>query len=166
MMPIFMSPSGLRSLQVLKTTQSGWSHFLRDKFTTLPETDERLLATDITAVWTFHAKSSDALNAVDFSKIRERAQATILEAFFGPPDTGVFSPGVQYTLHQMAVQVLHSVSELSRVRLSLPNLHFLPCQLPVMKQNRLSFEHDIYIPSSEPHGIISATVSRDTKSKL
>ena len=39
------------STQVLKTTQSGYAGFLKDRFTTLPDTAERIVATEITASW-------------------------------------------------------------------------------------------------------------------
>src|SRR5690242_2561690 len=45
--------SGLRGLVVLKTTDSAFSGFPRDKYTTLPETRDRILATSITATWTY-----------------------------------------------------------------------------------------------------------------
>ena len=37
--------------QVLKTTQSGYAGFLKDRFTTLPDTAERIVATEVTASW-------------------------------------------------------------------------------------------------------------------
>ena len=42
-------PAGLTDLIVLKTTGSGWQGFLRDRYTSLPETSDRILATIITA---------------------------------------------------------------------------------------------------------------------
>ena len=44
--------SGLRGLVVLKTTDSAFSGFPRDEYTTLPEVRDRILATSITATWT------------------------------------------------------------------------------------------------------------------
>jgi len=38
-------------LDVLKTTQSGWEKFYRDRYTVLPDTDERILATTVSVVW-------------------------------------------------------------------------------------------------------------------
>jgi urate oxidase len=43
--------SGVSELSLLKTTQSGFEGFLRDKYTLLPETRERMLASAIRAVW-------------------------------------------------------------------------------------------------------------------
>ncbi|GBG75700.1 hypothetical protein CBR_g20325 [Chara braunii] len=43
--------SGVADLSVLKTTQSGFEGFVRDKYTSLPETKDRILATSIAASW-------------------------------------------------------------------------------------------------------------------
>ncbi|KAI3458762.1 hypothetical protein Pfo_015425 [Paulownia fortunei] len=43
--------SGIEGLAVLKTTQSGFEGFIRDKYTILPETQERMLATEVMASW-------------------------------------------------------------------------------------------------------------------
>jgi urate oxidase len=45
--------AGIDDLLVLKTTGSGWEAFLRDRYTTLPETSDRILATVITARWRY-----------------------------------------------------------------------------------------------------------------
>lgn len=37
--------------QVLKTTQSGYSGFAHDRFTTLPDVADRIVATSVTATW-------------------------------------------------------------------------------------------------------------------
>src|ERR687887_1987221 len=47
--------AGLTGLSVLKTTDSAFSGFPRDEYTTLPDTDDRILATSITATWTYRS---------------------------------------------------------------------------------------------------------------
>ena len=42
---------GLRDLKVLKTTQSGYSGFKKDRFTTLPDVEDRIVASSVTATW-------------------------------------------------------------------------------------------------------------------
>src|SRR3954467_14557445 len=51
--------AGLANLVVLKTTDSAFTGFPRDKFTTLPETDDRIMATSITAAWTYGGDAPD-----------------------------------------------------------------------------------------------------------
>ena len=42
---------GVSDLSVLKTTQSGYEGYLQDKYTLLPETKERMMATTVTSTW-------------------------------------------------------------------------------------------------------------------
>lgn len=88
------------------------------------------------------------------------------KAFFGPAHTGEFSPGVQATLMKMGSAALAAAPEATRITLNLPNLHFLPANLPVFAKNNIKFEHDVYVPAADPHGIISATVQRPEFAKL
>src|SRR5208282_3736931 len=44
--------SGIEDLLILKTTGAGFEKFVRDKFTTLPETNDRIFATRLKAIWT------------------------------------------------------------------------------------------------------------------
>lgn len=42
----------------------------------------------------------------EYNKAYEAAKAAIISKFFGPPTKGVYSPSVQYTLYQMALEML------------------------------------------------------------
>lgn len=44
-------PPGVRDLKVLKTTQSGYEGYLKDEYTLLGETRDRIMATSVTATW-------------------------------------------------------------------------------------------------------------------
>lgn len=158
--------SKLGGVSVLKTTQSGWANFVSDMNTTLPPTDERLLATTVSAEWKYSQKTAAQLRNVGFNGVHAKIRDKLLFAFFGPASAGVFSPGVQKSLYEMADAVLRAAPVVEEITISLPNLHFLPCNLPVMQKNGLKFEHDVYIPTSEPYGIITATVSRARRAML
>ncbi|KAK9815848.1 hypothetical protein WJX72_010739 [[Myrmecia] bisecta] len=141
--------SGLKNFKVLKTTQSGYDGFLHDKYTLLGDTSDRIMATSITSTWKFTSP------VPNYDAAYEAAVTAITETFYGPPDKGVFSPGVQATLYQMANAILAKVPQVGSVFFNLPNLHFLPCN-PVTSK----FDNDVYIATSEPHGDIEATVTR------
>eukprot|EP00455_Lapot_gusevi_P046337 TRINITY_DN6083_c0_g1_i1.p2 TRINITY_DN6083_c0_g1~~TRINITY_DN6083_c0_g1_i1.p2 ORF type:complete len:311 (+),score=121.09 TRINITY_DN6083_c0_g1_i1:77-1009(+) len=141
--------SGVRDLAVLKTTQSAWADFHRDQYRTLPDAHERILATSVSADWTYVTKD------VDYKATYHKVLEAFSEAFFGPVDKGVFSPGVQLTQYEMGQAALHKVSALAEIKIVLPNLHFIPVN-PVTTK----FEHDVYWPTDEPHGTIQCTVSR------
>lgn len=152
--PLFFSFSPIR-FDVLKTTQSGWEKFHRGRYQTLGDTRERILATSITATWSYCNTDN-----IDYTILYNKVKDCLIQVFYGPPTTGEYSAGVQSSLYKMGCNVLKNVPQIKEVSLSLPNIHFLPCNIPVFKNNGIKFEDDVYIPTDEPHGIIAATVSR------
>ncbi|KAK3035292.1 hypothetical protein RJ639_034815 [Escallonia herrerae] len=155
--------SGVEGLALLKTTKSGFEGFIRDKNTILPETRERMLATEVTASWryAFESLSSIPTKPLYFTERYVDVKKVLLETFFGPPKEGIYSPSVQSTLYQMAKAVLGRFSNISSIQLKMPNIHFLPVNLS-SKENPVivKFEDDVYLPTDEPHGTIEASLSR------
>ncbi|KAL9247921.1 hypothetical protein vseg_021298 [Gypsophila vaccaria] len=155
--------SGIEDLALLKTTQSGFEGFIRDKYTLLPDTRERLLATAVTATWRY---AFDNLHTIPskplyFTERYAEVRKVIIDTFFGPPNEGVYSPSVQSTLYQIAKAVLNSSPHVSSIQLKMPNLHFLPVNLPnAQNPNLVKFADDVYLPTDEPHGSIEASLSR------
>lgn len=155
--------SGIQGLSLLKTTQSGFEGFVRDRYTLLPETKERMLATELSASWRFHFDSiySAPTNSFFFTRRYQDVKSVLVDSFFGPPDSGVYSPSVQNTLYFMAVAVLNRFPDISSIHLRMPNLHFLPVNLSSKDDPDLvKFADDVYLPTDEPHGTIEATLSR------
>lgn len=142
--------AGLRDLQVLKTTQSGYEGYLKDKLTTLPETKDRILATAVTSTWKYTNPET-----VPYDVAFDTAKQAMIDLFFGPPKGGVYSPAVQYTMHEMGVAVLARVPQIESIFFNCPNLHFIPSN-PVTS----FFANDVYLATSEPHGNIECVVSR------
>lgn len=145
--------SGLKDLSVLKTTQSGFENFIHDRLTVLPDVKERMLASSLTATWRYSVRPASG-----YSQTYKAVQTLLLNTFFGPPEVGVYSPSVQNTLFLMAEAVMKRFLELEFVHLKMPNLHFLPVDMPAIS---LKFEHDIYMPTDEPHGTIEASLTRN-----
>jgi urate oxidase len=139
--------AGIENLFLLKTTGSGWAGFLRDQYTTLPETEDRIMATVVTADWVYSGTE------LDFDRLWEGARDTILSAFGDH-----YSPSVQATLYRIGEAVLRAYPEIARIRLSLPNRHHLLYDLA-----RFGIENDneIFHATSEPYGLIEATVERE-----
>ncbi|XP_061429979.1 uricase-like [Lethenteron reissneri] len=124
--------SGLRGLRVLKTAQSGFEGFAREGFTSLEESRDRLFCTEMEPRWAF--QRGLPLSARDYDEARERVRACLLEAFAGPPDTGVYSPSVQRTLYLAGQSVLQSLphtyeTRVEDIRITMPNLHYTPIDL-------------------------------------
>ena len=99
---------------MLKTTGSGFEGFQRDQYTTLPETDDRILATDVRAEWDYGTLD------VDWTPAWERARATLLEVF-----ATLYSRSLQQTLYAIGDAILAGEPAIDEVRLSLPNRHHL-----------------------------------------
>jgi urate oxidase len=138
--------AGVKDLVILKSSRSGFTGFLRDAYTTLPDVADRILATALTATW--HYRTSD----LDFNLTWRAVRNTLLEAF-GEHD----SRSVQHTLHAMGRAVVDNVDAVTAIRLVMPNKHHLPVDLtPLGLENR----NEIFVPTDEPYGLIEATVMR------
>jgi urate oxidase len=138
--------SGLEDLVIAKSAQSGFSGFLRDGYTTLSETEDRILATAVKVSWTYAGAPEDFDGA--FQGIRR----TMLETFATHD-----SASVQHTLYAMGEAVLKGHPEVTEVRLSLPNRHHIPVDLSFFG---LENRNEIFVATEEPFGLIEATVKR------
>jgi urate oxidase len=138
--------AGIDDLLVLKTTNSGWEGFLRERYTTLPETDDRILATKIAANWLYGGSN------VDFDRLWRGVRDQILATF-----TDHYSPSVQNTLYRMGEAVLVRFPEIHKIHLSLPNKHHL---LYDLERFGMENEGEIFHATSEPYGLIEGTVER------
>jgi urate oxidase len=138
--------SGIEELFILKSTGSGFEDFLRDEFTTLPETSDRVCATKLKATWTYarRPKSYLATNG----KILEALLAVFAKNF---------SPSVQATLFQMGEAALKIAPEISKIHIAMPNKH---CLLINLKPFGVENKNELFVPTEEPHGQIEGTVAR------
>ncbi|MEA2632578.1 MAG: urate oxidase [Chloroflexota bacterium] len=138
--------AGIEEIVVMKTARSAFSGFPRDRYTTLPETDDRLMATKITAVWRYGSPDLDA------DATFEAVRSTLLEVFADHD-----SPSVQASVWIMSRAILERHEEIEEIRMVLPNLHHWLVDLsPFGLEN----DREIYTPTTEPHGLIEATVRR------
>lgn len=138
--------SGIRGLVILKSADSGFAGFHRDEFTTLPDTEDRLLATSLTSQWLYGAKPAD------YRETNARVVETMLSAFGSKA-----SPSVQTTLYEMGKAALAACSEIDRISLTMPNLHCLLIDLsPFQRQN----QNTLFLPTDAPQGWIEGTVAR------
>jgi urate oxidase len=138
--------AGIDNLVLLKTTKSGFAGFLKDKYTTLPETNDRIFATSIKAVWRYSSAE------LDFDAPMQSCRATLLRVFAEHD-----SLAVQQTLYAMGDAILAAHPEIAEIRLTLPNKHYIPVNLvPLGLENR----NEIFLPTDEPHGLIEACLSR------
>ncbi|MEU7874854.1 factor-independent urate hydroxylase [Dactylosporangium sp. NPDC049140] len=135
--------SGIGGLVLLKTTDSEFHGYVKDRYTTLPETRDRILATSVDATWRC---------AEGFTDPRPAREA-LVEAF---ADT--YSYALQQTLFAMGSRVLERCPDVVEVKLSLPNRHhFLVDLAPFGLDN----PNEVYYAADRPYGLIEGVVRRD-----
>ena len=145
--------AGLRDLVVLKTTGSEFAGFPRDRFTTLAETHERILATSVTATWRY--RDGVLGEGLDLGALWTQVRAVLVAAF-----AGHHSRALQETLHAMAAAVLDAHPEVEEVALVMPNKHhFLVDLAPFGLDN----PHAVYVAADRPYGLIEGTLRRAGK---
>jgi len=137
---------GLTGLTVLKSTGSEFSGFPRDRFTTLAETTDRILATSVTAWWRYASSPADWDTAYD------AVRAALVGTF-----AGVHSLALQQTIHAMAAAAMDAVPEVAELRISCPNKHHFEVDLSPFG---MANGGEVFIAADRPYGLIQATVGR------
>lgn len=146
----FQIRSGFTNLTVLKTAQSGFGGYIKDKLTTLPETSDRLFGTAVQADWPYTEQA--IAQGIGFNKVRTHLREKMISTFAKHD-----SLSVQQTLYAMAEAALRHTDIIPEVHLLLPNKHNLLVDLGRFGLNN---PNHIFVPTDEPHGTIEATVRR------
>jgi urate oxidase len=137
--------AGIADLMLLKTADSAFRDFHRDQFRTLPDADDRIFATSLTAEWRY-------ANDADWDGVYAAIRQALLETFAGHK-----SLGVQHTLHAMGEAALVCCPAVEEITLTMPNRHRLPVNLrPFGREN----VNEVFVATDEPHGVITGTVRR------
>ena len=140
--------SGLTELVVLKSTGSEFKGFLTDDYTTLPEADDRVLATSLTASWRWAAT-----DGVDWNAAYGEVRSTLLELF-----ATTYSRALQETLWVMGRAVLERQPGIAEISFVAPNKHH---HLVDLSPFGIANDGEVFIAADRPYGLIEATVTRD-----
>ena len=139
--------AGREGVVVLKSTESGFVGYPKDKYTTLAETTDRILATSVTARWLYNRTD------IDFTAVFADVRSILLEAF-----TANYSHALQNTLHDMAAAVLEAHPEIDEIRFSTPNKHHFVVDLsPFGLEN----PNEVFYAADRPYGLIEASFLRE-----
>jgi urate oxidase len=139
--------SGLTELTLLKSTGSEFWGYPKDRYTTLPETRDRVLATGVEARWRY--KSAE----IDWAEAHTEARRLLIETF-----AVKHSLSLQQTLYAMGEAVLEARPEVEEIRLSMANKHHFVVDLtPFGLEN----DNEVFYASDRPYGLIEGTVTRD-----
>jgi urate oxidase len=139
--------AGVTGLVVLKTAGSAFEGFMRDRFTTLEETGDRVLATEVAASWRYGGA------VADWSKSFETARRALLETFANHDD----SRSLQHTLYAMGEALLEACPEVVEVRMVMPNRHHV---LVDLAPYGLSNRGTVFVATDRPFGVIEGEVVR------
>jgi urate oxidase len=139
--------SGLTDLVVLKSTGSEFHGFPQVPYTSLVETDDRILATAVTARWRYLGTE------VDWDKSFGSIRQIMLDKF-----ALTHSLSLQQTLYTMGEAVLEAHPEVAEVRFSMPNKHHFLVDLSAWD---LDNPNEVWYAADRPYGLIEASVVRD-----
>ena len=106
--------SGIEGYTFMKSTGSGWTNYVMDQVTTIPETRDRMAATAMDASWV----------VVGAPKDYAAANAKILDPMIEVFAT-TYSESVQDSLYRMGETALAEVPEISEISMACPNAHLL-----------------------------------------
>ncbi len=138
--------SGIKDLLILKTTDSAFEHYIKDPYTTLKETNDRILATQCEATWIY------ASDEVNFTGLYPDIRNTLLQTFAFHK-----SLSVQQTLYAMGEEVLKRYDAIKEISMIMPNKHHILFNL---EQFGAENNNEIFIATDEPYGYITGTVVR------
>lgn len=137
---------GFENLTVLKSTGSGFVGFPKDKYTTLEETEDRIMSTDIKARWLYNTRD------LDFNSVYMGVKELLLEGF-----AEKYSPILQSTLFDMGSKALASYPEIDEFRFSMPNKHHFVVDLAPFGQDNPNI---VFYAADRPYGLIEGSVLR------
>ena len=138
--------SGIAELLILKTTDSGFEHYIKDEYTTLKETADRIFCTQCEVNWTYNRLPDD------FTVLYDSIRELLLRSFAHHK-----SLSVQQTLYAMGEAVLNQFDMVEEISLKMPNKHHIPFNLD---QFGMENKNEIFIATDEPYGYITGTVTR------
>ncbi|PSM43015.1 urate oxidase [Streptomyces dioscori] len=144
--------SGLKDLVVLNSTNSEFWGYVKDKYTTLKEAYDRILATEVSARWRFDW-TDDEQPMPDWEESYAQVRGHMLQAF-----AQTYSLSLQQTLYQMGARIIEHRDEIEEVRFSLPNKHHF---LVDLEPFGLKNDNEVYFAADRPYGLIEATILRD-----
>ncbi|MFJ6415240.1 factor-independent urate hydroxylase [Paeniglutamicibacter sp. NPDC091659] len=144
--------AGIQGLTVLKSTGSEFNGFPVDRYTTLQETSDRILATDVTARWRYNTKVVNG-GELDFDAIYASVRGHLLAEF-----ANNHSYALQQTMFEMGRAVLEAHPEIDEIKMSLPNKHHFLVDLTPFGQDN---PNEVFFAADRPYGLIEATITRE-----
>lgn len=141
--------SGLTDLTVLKSSGSEFVGFVDDGYRTLADATDRIMATDVTAWWSY---TPERARDIDFDDVYASVRQIVLSEF-----AERHSLALQQTMWAMAVRIIETHEEITEVRFSCPNNHHFAVDLTPFGQDNPNV---VFLAADRPYGKIEAAVTR------
>jgi len=148
--------SGFKDLTVMKTTQSGFSGFIKDEYTSLKETTDRIMATKIYCEWEF---GHIDMENTDFTSIHNNIHRLTIDHFAGDPHVGTYSASVQHTIYDIGMAALKLNGKIEKITFKLPNIHYYLVNFKDFVTEEVN-NNEVFYTFDGAHGEIEATVER------
>ena len=132
---------------MLKTAGSGFENFIKDEYTSLKETNDRIMATQCEASWEYYPLE------LDYSGLYKTIRAELLRVFAEHQ-----SLSLQQTMYAMGTAVLENNAAVKEISFRMPNRHHILFNL---EQFGINNDNEIFMATNEPYGYITATVVRE-----
>ena len=139
--------SGVTDLALLKSTGSEFHGFHTDRYTTLAETRDRVLATALTATWRYGSTE------VEWDAVHADVLTLVAGSF-----ARIHSLALQQSLFGMGKTVLEAHPEIEEISFVAPNKHHVLVDLSPFE---LENTGEVFIATDRPYGLIEATVVRE-----
>jgi urate oxidase len=140
--------SGMQNVTVLKSTGSEFHGFPDVPYTSLVETDDRILATAVSARWRYLGGID-----VDWDKTFASVRQVLLDKF-----ATTHSLSLQQTLYAMGSAALEAHPQIAEIRFSMPNKHHF---LVDLSKWGLDNPNEVWYAADRPYGLIEASVIQD-----
>ena len=134
---------GLSAFTFMKSTASGWENYIHDKYTTIPETHDRMAATAMDASWRWTREPAD------YEAVNAKILSVLLEVF-----ATTYSRSVQDSLYRMGTAALAAVPEISDISMACPNKHYILINFAPFEMDNAN---QVFVATDEPHGQIECT---------
>ncbi|QLL32952.1 hypothetical protein HG536_0D04740 [Torulaspora globosa] len=158
----YLLTTSIKDLTVLKSTNSMFYGYNKCEYTTLKPTTDRILSTDVFALWEWNCSKLGCLKSIaqgakdsTFDSVYVSARDITLDIFAKEN-----SASVQATMFNMATAILKKAPEVSYVTYELPNKHYLLFDLKWFRG--LENDNELFYPSPHPNGLIKCRVGRKT----
>jgi urate oxidase len=138
--------AGITDLLILKTTDSGFENYIKDQYTTLKETADRILSTQCDITWEYDGIPADP------DRLYQDIRENLLHTFSSHK-----SLSVQHTLYAMGENVLKAFPPVKEITLKMPNKHHILFNLQQFGMNN---NNEVFIATDEPYGYITGTITR------